>query len=103
MPLSPQLTATPAFPVTASESLFVEQIPYPRLIAATAVSLILAFAAADAALRGPWLDEIWTLELSDTRNGLLALTATPLAHHLRRRSNAGDAVAASPRICRSLV
>ena len=37
------------------------------------MSLILAFAAADAALRGPWLDEIWTLELSDTRNGLLAL------------------------------
>ena len=72
MPLSPQLTATPAFPATTSESLW-RTTSVPRLIAATAVSLILAFAAADAALRGPWLDEIWTLELSDTRNGLLAL------------------------------
>lgn len=27
----------------------------------------------DAALRGPWLDEFWTLELSDRSNGLIAL------------------------------
>lgn len=48
-------------------------ISVPRLIATTALFAILALAAVDAALRGPWLDEFWTLELSDTRNGLWAL------------------------------
>jgi len=37
------------------------------------LGIIVAAAALDAALRGPWLDEFWTLELSDYRNGLLAL------------------------------
>lgn len=72
MTLSPQLTATPAFPQTTGEPAG-REVSATRLIAATAISLILAFAATDAALRGPWLDEAWTLELSDTRNGLLAL------------------------------
>lgn len=72
MPLGPQLTATPAFPPAASEPLW-RKASLPSLVGATALGFILSFAAADAALRGPWLDEIWTLELSDTRNGLLAL------------------------------
>ena len=37
------------------------------------MAVILVIAAIDAALRGPWLDEFWTLELSDSRNGLPAL------------------------------
>lgn len=45
----------------------------PNTIAATGVCAILAIAAFDAALRGPWLDEFWTLHLSDTRHGLPAL------------------------------
>lgn len=44
-----------------------------RVIATTALFVMLTLAAVDAALRGPWLDEFWTLELSDTRNGLWAL------------------------------
>ncbi len=38
-----------------------------------AISLILACAALDAALRGPWLDEFWTLALADRSRGLAAL------------------------------
>jgi len=72
MPLGPELIATPAFPVAASASPG-RTISASRLVAAAAIGLILAFAAADAALRGPWLDEVWTLELSDTSNGLRAL------------------------------
>ena len=72
MPLSPQLTATPAFPATTSKSLW-RKISVPRLIAAAGVCAILVIAGVDAALRGPWLDEFWTLELSDSRNGLPAL------------------------------
>jgi len=45
----------------------------PTVIAATGLTAILAFAVIDAALRGPWLDEFWTLELSDTSKGLPAL------------------------------
>src|SRR5262245_48485781 len=45
----------------------------PAAIAGVGVGLILAVAGVDAALRGPWLDEFWSLELSDTRNGLLPL------------------------------
>ncbi len=37
------------------------------------ILLILALAAAEAARRGPWLDEFWALELSDYRNGLWSL------------------------------
>ena len=45
----------------------------PTVIAAAGVGVILVIAGIDAALRGPWLDEFWTLELSDSRNGLPAL------------------------------
>ena len=45
----------------------------PTVIAAAGLTAILALAAIDAALRGPWLDEFWTLELSDTGKGMAAL------------------------------
>jgi hypothetical protein len=45
----------------------------PTVIAAVGVGVILAIAVVNAALRGPWLDEFWTLELSDSRKGLPAL------------------------------
>jgi hypothetical protein len=48
------------------------QLLHPNLAAAV-IGAILMIATADAALCGPWLDEFWTLELSDTGNGLLAL------------------------------
>ena len=35
--------------------------------------MVLAIAATNAALQGPWLDEFWTLELSDSHNGLIPL------------------------------
>ena len=61
-----------AFGATTAEPLRRDLLA-PNVIAAAGVGVILAIAAADAALRGPWLDEFWTLELSDTRKGLLAL------------------------------
>ena len=61
-----------AFGATTAEPLRRELLA-PNVIAAAGVGVILAIAAADAALRGPWLDEFWTLELSDSRKGLLAL------------------------------
>src|SRR5712692_2913578 len=61
-----------AFGATTAEPLRRELL-VPNVIAAVGVGVILAIAAADAALRGPWLDEFWSLELSDSRNGLLAL------------------------------
>jgi len=61
-----------AFGATTAEPLRRELL-VPNVIAAAGVGVILAIAAADAALRGPWLDEFWSLELSDSRNGLLAL------------------------------
>ena len=45
----------------------------PTAIAGMGVCAILVIAGINAALRGPWLDEFWTLDLSDTRNGLPAL------------------------------
>ena len=45
----------------------------PTVIAGAGVGVILVIAGIGAALRGPWLDEFWTLELSDSRNGLAAL------------------------------
>ena len=45
----------------------------PTVIAAAGVCAILVIAGIDAALRGPWLDEFWTLELSDRTKGLSAL------------------------------
>lgn len=61
-----------AFSATTAEPLRRDLLA-PNVIAAAGVGVILAIAAADAALRGPWLDEFWTLELSDSRKGLLAL------------------------------
>jgi hypothetical protein len=43
------------------------------LITAGALAAILIVLTADAGLRGPWLDEFWTLELSDTFDGILVL------------------------------
>jgi hypothetical protein len=43
------------------------------MIAAAGVCAILVIASIGAALRGPWLDEFWTLELSDPGKGLPAL------------------------------
>jgi hypothetical protein len=40
------------------------------LIAVGALAAILIVLSVDAVLRGPWLDEFWTLELSDTRKGI---------------------------------
>ena len=48
------------------------QIRAPGIVIPSVI-LIVLFAAAEAARRGPWLDEFWTLELSDYRNGLWAL------------------------------
>jgi hypothetical protein len=45
----------------------------PTMIAAVGVCAILVIAGIGAALRGPWLDEFWTLELSDASRGLPAL------------------------------
>jgi len=72
MPLSDQPADARAFPAATTGSLW-REIPVPRLIAVTGLSIILAVASVDAALRGPWLDEFWTVELSDNGNGLLAL------------------------------
>ena len=40
------------------------------MIAAVGVCAILVIAGIGAAVRGPWLDEFWTLELSDSSKGL---------------------------------
>lgn len=61
-----------AFPATTG-ALARRELLSPAVLAAAGVAVILAIAIVDAALRGPWLDEFWTLELSDVRNGLPAL------------------------------
>ena len=40
----------------------------------------MAIAAVDAGLTGPWLDEFWTLELSDTGKGLVSLVRDGWLH-----------------------
>ena len=50
-----------------------QDIITPTMIAAVGVCAILVIAGIGAALRGPWLDEFWTLELSDPSKGLPAL------------------------------
>lgn len=40
----------------------------------------MAMAAVDAGFQGPWLDEFWTLELSDTGKGLVALVRDGWLH-----------------------
>ena len=72
MSLSPQTTDVRVFPAAASESSW-RPISLPRFIAATGLIALLAIASANAALRGPWLDEFWTLHLSDNHDGLAAL------------------------------
>jgi hypothetical protein len=43
------------------------------LIVTGALAAIILVLTANAALRGPWLDEFWTLELSDHRKGVEVL------------------------------
>lgn len=43
------------------------------LVFSGSIAVILLVMAVNAALRGPWLDEFWTLELSDPRRGLATL------------------------------
>ena len=50
-----------------------QELLTPTMIAAVGVCAILVIAGIGAALRGPWLDEFWTLELSDASRGLPAL------------------------------
>lgn len=70
--MSDQPADARAFVVTAAEPLRRELLT-PTVIAAAGLAAILALAVVDAALRGPWLDEFWTLELSDRRDGLAVL------------------------------
>jgi hypothetical protein len=61
-----------AFPAAAAGTGW-REISVPRLVAVASLGAILLLVTIDAALRGAWLDEFWTLELSDTRPGLVAL------------------------------
>ncbi len=70
--MSDQPADVRALTVTSAEPLR-HALPASTVIAATGLAAILALAIVDAALRGPWLDEFWTLALSDTANGLPAL------------------------------
>ncbi|MPZ34450.1 MAG: hypothetical protein GEV13_26275 [Rhodospirillales bacterium] len=70
--MSDQSADARSFVATTAEPLRRELLA-PTVIAAAGVGVILAIASIDAALRGPWLDEFWTLELSDSRKGVLAL------------------------------
>jgi uncharacterized membrane protein len=70
--MSDQSAGARSFVTTTAEPLRRELLA-PTVIAAVGVGVILVIACIDAALRGPWLDEFWTLELSDSRNGLPAL------------------------------
>lgn len=70
--MSDQPVDAPTFATTIVGPLQ-RELGVPAVIAAMGVSAILALAIVDAALRGPWLDEFWTLELSDAVRGLPAL------------------------------
>lgn len=70
--MSDQPAGARSFIVTTAEPLRRELLT-PTIIAVAGVSVILVIAGIDAALRGPWLDEFWTLELSDARKDLTAL------------------------------
>src|SRR5204863_4518374 len=69
--LSDQPADVRAFAVTAVSK--GRKIAVPRLVASVGIGAILAIATLEATLRGPWLDEFWTLELSDASDGLIAL------------------------------
>jgi hypothetical protein len=62
-----------AFGTTTTAEPLRRELLTPTVITAVGLTVILALAVVDAARRGPWLDEFWTLELSDSRNGLPAL------------------------------
>jgi hypothetical protein len=64
--------ATEAFPANRPW-LLRRAPPTIGLITVGAVAIILVLLCADAARRGPWLDEFWTLQLSDRHEGFLAL------------------------------
>jgi hypothetical protein len=70
--MSEQSAGARPFVTTTAEPLRRELLT-PTVIAAAGVGVILVIASINAALRGPWLDEFWTLELSDSRKGVLAL------------------------------
>lgn len=70
--MSDQPADAPAF-VTTTIGPLRRELATPTVIAAVGVGAILALAVVDAALRGPWLDEFWTLELSDFSRGLPTL------------------------------
>ena len=70
--MSDQSAGARSFVTTTAEPLRRELLT-PTVIAAAGVAAILVIAGVGAALRGPWLDEFWTLELSDSHNGLAAL------------------------------
>ena len=70
--MSDQSAGARPFVTTTAEPVRRELLT-PTVIAAAGVSVILVIASINAALRGPWLDEFWTLELSDSRKGVLAL------------------------------
>jgi hypothetical protein len=59
-----------AFPAIAGAPLRREHLS-PAVIATAGIVVVLSLAVIDAALRGPWLDEFWTLELADSRDGWL--------------------------------
>ena len=60
--------ARPLVTTTTVEPLWRELLT-PTTIAAAGVGVILVIAGIGAALRGPWLDEFWTVELSDAATG----------------------------------
>ena len=70
--MSDQPAGARSFLTTTAEPLRQELLT-PTMIAAVGVCAILVIAGIGAALRGPWLDEFWTLELSDASKGLPAL------------------------------
>ena len=70
--MSDQPAGARSFVTTTAEPLR-QDLLTPTMIAAAGVCAILVVAGIGAALRGPWLDEFWTLELSDSRKGLPAL------------------------------
>ena len=70
--MSDQPAGARSFVTTTAEPLR-QDLLTPTMIAAAGVCAILVIAGIGAALRGPWLDEFWTLELSDASKGLPAL------------------------------
>jgi hypothetical protein len=55
-------------------------ISLPRWVASAGLGAIVAIAAVEAGFTGPWLDEFWTLELSNTDKGLVSLVRDGWLH-----------------------